>query len=90
MKTLYITPSVHKCLSPLVHFYNKERQIFADGGSMKLERKSSHICSHSLLNLDDLGNIIKVKGNSKCAPSSTEYEESKRDTRSLSCCSANW
>jgi hypothetical protein len=44
---------------------------------IKLERKDLHICSHSFLDLYDLGNIIKVKGNSKCAPGSTEYQKSK-------------
>jgi hypothetical protein len=44
---------------------------------IKLERKDSHICSHSFLDLYDLGNIIKVKGNSKCVPGSTLYQKSK-------------
>jgi hypothetical protein len=44
---------------------------------IKLERKDLHICSHSFLDLYDLGNIIKVKGNSECAPGSTEYQKSK-------------
>lgn len=57
--------------------------------TMKLESKDSHICSHSLLDLYDLVNIIKVKGNSKCAPGSTEYHESKRSARSLSYHTAN-